>query len=300
MIDKIKSGIKISPDAWKIGECAVTGMLYEASTSPKPGLVTPVSAGTHEDMDYFTFLRSTAAISHAMYLCAQVGIDYDTEILNKIRSVGIAAEENMFGATGGINTQKGLLFASGVVCAAAGNIIRNKRRIGNHELSRCCSEICEGIVVRELGNLLYKPRITNGEKLYIKYGVVGIRGEAEKGFPSVINVGLPIYAETLKTGNDKNAALTQCLIGLMTVVEDTVVINRSGFEGLGYMKKEADRALKLGGSLTNEGREQIKKMEREFLNKGISPGGAADLLALTVMIYELEKTKFDMDGVNHE
>lgn len=289
VLNRIESGISISAAAFKIGECAITGMLYEAGAAPKPGLVTPCSKGIHNDMDYFTFLKSTSSIAYSMYLCAQIGIDYKTDLLRKIRSVGIAAEKNMFRATGGINTQKGLLFASGVVCAAAGNVLRDNEKLSRYIISRQCSIICEGLVDRELSVLSYKPGLSNGEKLFISYGVKGIRGEAEKGFLSVIEVGLPIYESALKTGVHESKALTQCLLGLMTVVEDTVVINKKGLEGLDYMRKEAGKALALGGMLTTEGEAFVRKMEKGFLNIGISPGGAADLLALTVMIHELEK-----------
>ncbi|HZK71756.1 MAG TPA: triphosphoribosyl-dephospho-CoA synthase [Clostridia bacterium] len=35
--------------------------------------------------------------------------------------------------------------------------------------------------------------------------------------------------------------------------------------------------------LTPEGKEMVYKMDRDFIIKNISPGGAADLLAVTVM-----------------
>ncbi|MDD4503416.1 MAG: triphosphoribosyl-dephospho-CoA synthase [Clostridiaceae bacterium] len=285
----IENGIILTPSAFKIGESAILGALYEVSTSPSPGLVSPYSSGSHNDMDFFTFLRSTSSISYAMYLCAQIGIDNDDEILKKVRSIGVYAEKNMLDSTGGINTQRGLLFLAGIVCAAAGSCIRKNKDINRFNISEECSIICNGIVDRELKSLDKNDKLTNGEKLYLEYGIAGIRSEIENGLPSVLNTSLPLFEEALEFGMELKNALCHSLIGLMTVVEDTTVISRCGLNGLEMMRNEAKIALELGGMKSSGGIRHINYMEKVFRSKKISPGGAADLLAITVMIYELEK-----------
>jgi triphosphoribosyl-dephospho-CoA synthase CitG len=290
MLKKLNNGIAISPAAFRIGEAAVLGMLYEVSASPSPGLVSPYSSGTHRDMDFFTFLKSTSAISHSMYLCAQAGIDYsEEELLKVIRSIGITAERNMFKATEGVNTQKGLLFLAGVVCAAAGGCIRNGEKLERINISKKCSVICGGIVERELRGLKYNEKLSNGEKLYLKHGITGVRGEIEMGLPVVLEKGLPSYEEALDANLPAGEALCHSLINIMTDVEDTTVINRCGMEGFVLMKRFAEIAVEIGGMMTIEGKEFIHDMDGIFNEKNISPGGAADLLAITVMIHELEK-----------
>jgi triphosphoribosyl-dephospho-CoA synthetase len=248
-------------------------------------------------MDYFTFLRSTSSIAAAMYRCAQTGISENFSILNFIRSIGIKAENDMLASTNGVNTQKGLLFLGGIACAAAGSCIRMKKNVNRLNISAECSAITEGIVERELKDLNNKANMTNGEKIYLDYGITGIRGEVVKGLPSVMNTGLPIYEAALKSGLDLNKALVQALIGLMTVVEDTVVINRSGMSGLSYMHNQAKIVLELGGMYTPEGDAFINSLDKEFISRRISPGGAADLLAITVMIHELEQTALNNDNL---
>jgi triphosphoribosyl-dephospho-CoA synthetase len=359
-VEMVLDKYSISELAFRIGEAAVTGMLYEVSTSPSPGLVSPFSNGIHHDMDFFTFLRSTSSITHAMALCAQVGIDhynqhnskYDSnknancnddnyyiELLAKIRQVGIKAERHMLKVTGGINTQRGILFAAGVVSAAAGvisateavgaicevnkidsvnvgtlagvegtsqgkNISKsNDNNIGTYErcyagkcptlnrysISEECKRITHNIVENELKNISMKDNKTNGEKVYLKYGISGIRGELEGGLQSALMVGLPFYENAMHKGLSLPKALAHSLIGLMSIVDDTVVINRSGIEGLNFMRERASNAIKLGGMLTEQGEKFISIMEKEFVHRNISPGGAADLLAISVMLRELEK-----------
>lgn len=289
ILNEIEKGFPISPNAFKIGEAAITGMLYEVGASPTPGLVSPYSQGTHNDMDFFTFLRSTTSIAAAMYICAQIGIFYDSDLLKKIRSVGIAAEKNMLGSTKGVNTQRGLLFVAGITAASAGNCISMGINVDRFNISRECSCITAGIVKRELETLEYKDELSNGEKLFLKHGIKGVRGEVENGLPTVLNYGLPLYETAINAGLTINNALVHSLIGIMSVVEDTVVINRKGLEGLEFMRVESKKAMDLGGMYTVQGENYIKKVEEKFVVKGISPGGAADLLAITVMLYELEK-----------
>ena len=48
-------------------------------------------------------------------------------------------------------------------------------------------------------------------------------------------------------------------------------------------------ALKLGGIGTKRGAKFINKMDKDFIENNISPGGVADLLAITVLFYFIDK-----------
>jgi len=49
--------------AMKISNLAVKAILYEVCASPKPGLVDRENSGAHRDMDIFTFVDSSAALT---------------------------------------------------------------------------------------------------------------------------------------------------------------------------------------------------------------------------------------------
>ena len=88
-----------------------------------------------------------------------------------------------------------------------------------------------------------------------------------------------------------NDILVHVLMYLMSDVEDTNVIGRHNLETLRYVQDSAKKALDLGGMLTKKGKDYIYAMDNDFIRKGISPGGSADLLAVTVMMYLLESGK---------
>ena len=112
-----------------ISSFALQAMLYEVSCYPSPGLVSPVSNGAHKDMNYFTFIDSTAVLSKYLALFVQEGYSHRCckEIFNSIRTVGVEAEKDMFTKTKGINTHKGMLFLIGIACASVGKAIYEKK-----------------------------------------------------------------------------------------------------------------------------------------------------------------------------
>ncbi|HQA47653.1 MAG TPA: triphosphoribosyl-dephospho-CoA synthase CitG [Bacillota bacterium] len=281
-----------------IREAAQKAILYEVAATPKPGLIDRNNSGAHKDMDFFTFMASAAALSNVFAECAVEGLQYPSldfaGLLQKIRPIGMEAEQRMFRATGGVNTHKGLIFSLGIVCAAAGSIFRKSQnpRIPSLEISRRVKEMTAGISERELKGLIEKKTLTTGERLYVKYGLKGIRGQAESGFEALLKAPITVLREMIdKKLLPINDILVHVLMYLMSDVEDTNVIGRHNLETLRYVQDSAKKALDLGGMLTKKGKDYIYAMDNDFIRKGISPGGSADLLAVTVMMYLLESGK---------
>jgi len=276
----------------KIGGIALKSILLELNCTPKPGLVDRFNNGANQDMDFTTFISSTAAIAYGIYQFVQLGIDYTGEIeemFPHLRKIGIGMERNMFEDTGGINTQKGLIFLEGLVCTAAGSLIKEDKKLSPEHICQKIKKICKGIVDKELEVLRsssLEKKLTNGERLFLKYGISGIRGEAERGFPTVREKGLPALRAGLKDGLSFNDASVQSLISIMTNAEDTNVIIRSNLD---FLHKEvqarAKEIIELGGMYTLKGRRKINTLDRYLIKKGVNPGGSADLLAITITLY---------------
>ena len=54
MVKQREEGFKIQFTD-RIAEFATRALLYEVSVTPKPGLVDRANAGSHQDMDFYTF-----------------------------------------------------------------------------------------------------------------------------------------------------------------------------------------------------------------------------------------------------
>lgn len=289
---------KLSPfdaDLQKVGQYLTQAILLEVSTHPKPGLVTRLSNGAHKDMSIFTFMMSSAVLSKAFNDLQDIGQAHRgtlAELFCKLRSYGVGAEAELLRVTKGVNTQRGILFAGGIVSAVSGYAMN--MGLSRDALLPLIKEMAAGLVARELKNLDHAA-MTAGEKLYYKYGITGIRGEVENGFPSVVNYGLPALEDAFDKGATINDALVHALISLMTVVEDSNVIWRTDYETLLEVQRIAKDILNLGSVFTEKGRMAIAETERYFLQRRISPGGSADLLSVTITLYLLEHKEFPND-----
>ena len=289
---------KLSPfdaDLQKVGQYLTQAILLEVSTHPKPGLVTRLSNGAHKDMSIFTFMMSSAVLSKAFNDLQDIGQAHRgtlAELFRKLRSYGVGAEAELLRVTKGVNTQRGILFAGGIVSAVSGYAMN--MGLSRDALLPMIKEMATGLVARELKNLDHAA-MTAGEKLYYKYGITGIRGEVENGFPSVVNYGLPALEDAFNKGATINDALVHALISLMTVVEDSNVIWRTDYDTLLEVQRIAKNILSLGSVFTEKGRMAIAETERYFLQRRISPGGSADLLSVTITLYLLEHKEFPHD-----
>lgn len=289
---------KLSPfdaDLQKVGQYLTQAILLEVSTHPKPGLVTRLSNGAHKDMSIFTFMMSSAVLSKAFNDLQDIGQAHRgtlAELFCKLRSYGVGAEAELLRVTKGVNTQRGILFAGGIVSAVSGYAMN--MGLSRDALLPMIKEMAVGLVARELKNLDHAA-MTAGEKLYYKYGITGIRGEVENGFPSVVNYGLPALEDAFDKGATINDALVHALISLMTVVEDSNVIWRTDYDTLLEVQRIAKNILSLGSVFAEKGRMAIAETERYFLQRRISPGGSADLLSVTITLYLLEHKEFPND-----
>jgi len=299
-------------DYWKethsidIASLAVQAMLYEVSCSPSPGLVSRESKGAHKDMDYYTFLDSAASLIKPLVHCVESGFSLKApeDIFKEIRCIGQLGEQQMFQKTSGVNTYKGMFFLLGICCAAGGKALYSGASFSS--LQSLIKDMTRGLVERELssryaefgtaserttdgsgGDVKSNLALTYGEKLFLKHKVEGIRGEVEKGLPTVFDFSLNFYKENKELS--QNHRLVQTLLAIMQYCEDSNILHRHSFETLREVQDKAKDILSIGGVKTLQGMKAIRAMNEEFCQRNISPGGSADLLGVTVFLYLLEE-----------
>lgn len=277
-------------DQQALGALAAKALLYEVCTTPKPGLVDRHNNGSHRDMDLFTFLDSTAAL--LPYFEQAVALGRETrdlppqETFRRLRQAGAAGERAMFRATGGVNTHKGAVFTLGTVCAAAGRLWTAEGFSKDlEETLALCGEMSAQAVQEDFAAIHRSQAHTVGQRLYLEQGLEGIRGELAQGLPAVAQIGLPTLRQRLNAGDSLEEAGRQVLLALMAQVVDTNLIARGGLAGQQWAMEQA-RALTAGRTAS---REEMEALDQAFMGRNLSPGGCADLLAITYFLEFLSR-----------
>lgn len=277
--------------AHHISSQSMAALLYEVAATPKPGLVDRDNSGSHKDMDFYTFQSSAVSLNQFFEEFTLLGIRNHEkpcgELFDLIRPVGIHAEEVMLTATGGVNTHKGMIFSLGIFCCVLGYLHGNETAFSEEAFIRTCRKMtCR--LLDDFKGITAENAKTNGERLYALYGITGIRGEAAKGYPTVFDLALPAFRKYKKLGLSPNDAGILTLLHIIAGAVDTNMIARSDFEtAKEFQGKIAGFLEVVDGDLQNIADKMpdyisaIQELDREFIQKNISPGGSADMLALT-------------------
>jgi len=252
-------------------EMAQKALLYEALTTPKPGLVDCENSGSHRDMDLFSFAASASALRTYFENCTRLGAE--GQALPLLQYAGMQAEDDMFAAAGA-NTHKGAIFSLGILCYAIGScgenalissVLDKAAQTGDYFLQQ----------MKSAGHTE-----TGGECQYQRYGLTGARGEAASGFHTVRTIALPVLEKALAKGKTPPEAGLEVLVRLMACVPDSNIIRRAGMEGQKWVMEQAQR-------ITECTPDALRKMNERFVERNISPGGSADLLAATYFLHFL-------------
>ena len=230
-----------------LAELAEWALRMELDTPMKPGLVGLDSVGAHKDMDYDVMRKGIAAIRPFFPRMAMAATP------EELRQLGIDAEAAMLAATGGVNTHRGAIFALGLA-------------LYRHPIGETAAQL------------------DNGSSKRRGAGVRGAMQMAKDGYKELFEDWLPYYA-----GVKADAyGLQKTLLRIMATLDDTCVIHRAGYARAQEIKAEAsalaEHFAEEGGPSTGSGTASLKAMCERYAAEGISPGGAADMLALTILI----------------
>lgn len=271
-------------EARRIAALAQKALLYEVCVTPKPGLVDRSGSGSHKDMDIFTFLSSTAALAGYFEDCALAGRRTRTqapaETFRLLRALGRTAEARMYEATGGVNTHKGAIFTLGILCGAVGRVGTEPSAVSDQ-----CKAMLRGLTAQDFAGITPENAKTIGQRLYAQHGITGIRGQAEAGFPAVVQVGLPLLQAALEEGLSLNDAGCAVLLHLIACTDDTTLIARSDRATQLAIRQQL-RALLQEDPFPDPAAAAV--LDEQFTEKGLSCGGSADLLAATFFLHFAE------------
>lgn len=252
-----------------IAHLATQALQAELDTTPKPGLVDKDNNGAHRDMDYALMQRSIDTLHPYFVKLALLGCADALPTHTSIRDIGIEAEKAMLSATNGVNTHKGALFSMGLAVVAAA-----------HEKDTDSLQT----TIKALAASFPDTNCTHGSKAkLLSKGTTAIKGaldNAREGYEMLFAEWLPFYIERRKEHDAYT--LHKTLLRIMCDLDDTNVIYRTDLATAEEVKQEA-RAL-----LDNFSKAALKDMDRHYTTRNISPGGAADMLSLTVFIGSIQ------------
>jgi triphosphoribosyl-dephospho-CoA synthase len=194
----------------------------------------------------------------------------------------------MLAMTGGVNTHRGAIFSLGLLCAAAGATWSETTRSESHWRPQAL-----GATVRQRwGQAIMSgpiPLRSHGTNALLKFGAGGARAQAAAGFPQAIDVGLPALRLGRRLApNNPQAARVQSFFAILASMEDTNLLHRGGAVGLRYAQEAAAGFLGRGGVEQPDWCVQAAAVHQAFVVRRLSPGGCADLLAITLFLDSLE------------
>lgn len=262
-----------------IGELAARSLVQEVETWPKPGLVSHRDNGAHRDMDADMLRRSAQALQPWFVALARAGAD-DAE-MDALRVLGIRAEAAMRAETGGVNTHKGAIFGMGLLAAAAG------------WRARTGTSLSLGAVVADRwGKAILSGPVevhSHGSQVARRYNAGGARQEAAQGMPSIFRIGRPALRRARAIApHDEEAVRVHLCMALIAQVADSNLLYRGGVAGLAFAQTQARDFLACGGIARPDWRDRASAIHGRFVERNLSPGGCADLLAMTLFVDGLD------------
>lgn len=240
-----------------LAEMAENALLAEVHFTPKPGLVDEANNGAHRDMDVPLFERSAHALRPCFEEFVRLGLQAASPAA--LQQAGIRAEQAMFAATGGVNTHKGAIYSGALLLHAAGRLLSGEEE----------GDLCE--LAAQTAAAIPAPTGTHGAAVRAQCG--GIRTEAVSGYPTAQAV-----LRQLRQSGPLDALLLS-----MSRLDDSTLWHRGGAEGAQLVRS---RAADILAAPASEREARTRRLDAELIERNLSPGGSADLLA---MAFFLEK-----------
>jgi triphosphoribosyl-dephospho-CoA synthase len=108
----------------------------------------------------------------------------------------------------------------------------------------------------------------------------------------VYEVGLPALQRAAAwVPDDAEAARVEACFALIAAVEDTNILHRGGLQGLCFARRAAQSFLSRGGVARSDWRGRAAAIHLAFVARGLSPGGVADLLAMSLFVMQLNERR---------
>ena len=253
----VLSLVPVTTVPYLVVQFAIRALTLELDTTPKPGLVDLHDNGSHRDMNYDLMMRSIHALRPHFVEVATAPFVTLQQYVSDLQAIGKQAEKDMLVVTGGVNTHKGAFFSLGITIAAA--------RISPNDIQTG---------IKEIAKLFPKTKNTHGSEAVNQYHIKGALDNAVEGYSQLFSDWLPYYQKE----RNEQYALHKTLLRIMATLDDTNIYHRTDADTALWVKRQATEVL------DDFSIDKLEAMNKEFIIRNISPGGCADMLALTLFI----------------
>lgn len=274
-----RAAARLSPAA--IGRAATLALHDELALAPKPGLVSFVDSGSHDDMDAHTFMRSLFALRR--YFVRMAGLGTQRVAFAELERCGIAAEARMLAATGGINTHRGAIFILGLLCAATGAAQLEDGRRDPHAIRASLrAHWGEALAARTRR----APTLPGGLAAR-RFNLRSASEEAALGFPALFETALPAWRRAQDLKLDLTRTRLDTFFALLAGLDDSNLAHRGGLEGLTFARAQARAFQAAGGAADAHALRRAWGIHEAFVARRLSPGGCADMLAAACFLHRV-------------
>ena len=263
--------------ASRLAVLAVQALIDEANLTPKPALVDRRGAGAHSDLTLALMHRSARSLFPCFQAIATLSAGHvpGQRLRECLGAIGRTGESHMFAVTHGANSHKGAIWSLGLLVAGA---------VLGPDPSDPFAIASVAASIARIPDSNSAPAATHGALAQQMYRVSGARGEAQQGFPCVMQAGYPALKSARLRGVPEKWARLDAFMAIMAQLDDTCLLHRGGLRALRAAQRGARCVLAEGGTWTSRGMAQLLELDAELLKMNASPGGSADLLAATLFL----------------
>ena len=261
--------VPYSTKPYLLARLASQSLLDELNTTPKPGLVDKHDSGSHNDKDNEMMKVSIEALHPYFTTIATHCFDLGGIDVGQLKQIGLEAEAHMFDSTHGVNTHKGALFSMGLTLASAATLDSSQQSLTPLALQQ---------TIQHLAAPFQPASNTHGQAVRQSHHIATALENAQGGYAQLFADWLPYYRALQQHDCSDNDASLRLLLHIMTTLEDSNIYYRCGAAMVGQIKQEAQHYL------DDFRHEALSKWNEALIHAHVSPGGAADMLALTLFV----------------
>ncbi len=106
-------------------------------------------------------------------------------------------------------------------------------------------------------------------------------------------IGYPTIKEVYDKTGDLNKAIVQCFLTILAKHADSLIARKNGLKIAKKVTEKAKKVLAMGGVLTRNGLNEVKKLDRELKtpDNRLNPGTTADLTVNSIFISLLDNIR---------